>query len=72
MVKPLSKEEFFRQFEKICNKRVAEGKVKCAGCGGEAKLVAILTLPGRGDFTEINCPRCGEMYIGIDVRRNTS
>ena len=70
MVRPLSKSEFFRQFNKICNRRAAPSSVKvvCPACEGEAELVAFLTHPSGGVFSEIDCPRCGPMYRGIKVR----
>ncbi|NVM56927.1 MAG: hypothetical protein HWN51_02240 [Desulfobacterales bacterium] len=63
-MKPLSKPEFFRRFNEICNRRLMGGSVmtECPKCKGTAKLVAWLTLPRGGDFSEIDCPRCGPMY----------
>lgn len=69
-MKPLSKSEFFRQFNEICNRRVMGNSVSvdCPACRGEAKLIAFLTHPNGGVFSEIDCPRCGPMYRGIKVR----
>lgn len=69
MIKPLSKAEFFRRFNEICNRRVVGSivKVDCPSCKGEAKLVAFLTHPRGGVFSEIDCPRCGSMYRGLRV-----
>lgn len=69
-MKPLSKPEFFRTFDKMCNRQPVGNSVTvdCPMCRGEAKLVAFLTHPRGSVFSEIDCPRCGPMYRGIKVR----
>jgi len=43
--------------------------VVCPTCKGPARQVAILTHPTKGfSFSEINCGRCGEFYLGIKIK----
>ena len=67
---PLSYDEFFAKFNQLCNRREVGGSVMviCPGCKGPARLVALLTHPTRGfSFSEINCGRCGELYLGMKI-----
>ncbi len=71
MITPLSYDEFFAEFNRLCNRREVDrlAMVVCPKCKGLARLVALLTHPTRGfSFSEINCGRCGELYLGIRIR----
>ena len=67
---PLSYEEFFHRFNEICHWKPLDEIVfiDCPKCHNKARLIALLQHPTtKGEFKEINCPTCGEMYLGIKI-----
>lgn len=69
-MKPMSQSEFFRTFNAICNRQLVGHPIatKCPMCKDDAKLIALLTHPRGAVFSELDCPRCGQMFRGIKIR----